>query len=300
MVSEHADELSTVLATLREALAPVIRDRIAAAERAGRLVSGDAHRAVGKDPIAAEPFDSWDLASLLRVMFLSWNAAFRDGFSPNDRSAVSTLRSVADRHARAATLSTTEIARALTVASALIAALGAGPPVLPAPPSPAGPRPPTTAREPAATPAALPPEPTAPMPNSATDAAERSFRIVCWMKPEEAKLIADTYTKREDGEVTTSSETIVGARWYGPDHPDAIKYRAAVCMLRYGRSKAREPRQLWIREEEARAVLDAYSRRATVDYSHLKHGDGGRAIFHPDDSADVQRYLANVMLTRWR
>jgi len=293
------DDLSVALTALRQVLAPLIRDRIAAAEHAGRLVAGDARRAAGRDPQSSQPVEDWDLPSLLRVMFLSWNAAFRDGFSPSDRSAVSTLRSIADRQTRGLPLSASETIRALDVTAGLLAALGAPAPVVPArslqdaiPPATQSAR--TT---PAAT---RPKDLTSTATSPDTDADPRPFRIVCWMKPEEAQLVADTYAKREAGEVITSSETIVGTRWYGSEHPDAIKFRAAACMLRYGRSKTREPKQLWIREEEAQAVLGAYSSRTTVDYEHLIHGHGGCAIFYPDDSPDVQRYLANVMLTRWR
>ncbi len=57
---------------------------------------------------------------------------------------------------------------------------------------------------------------------------------------------------------------------------------------------------MWIREEEVLAVLDAYESAETVEHQHVHHGSDGRAVHHPDDAPEVRKYLANVMLMRFR
>jgi hypothetical protein len=133
---------------------------------------------------------------------------------------------------------------------------------------------------------------------TARPSEERPFKVVCWMKPEEAEVVAQAYATQADARATTGAGTEVEAVWYEPDHPDAVKYRAGVCMLRHRRSG--DPRRMWIREEEALAVLAAYESAETVEYEHAQHGSGGRAVHHPDDAPEVVKYLANVMLTRYR
>lgn len=131
-----------------------------------------------------------------------------------------------------------------------------------------------------------------------TAAADRAFKVVCWMKPEEAEVVAQAYRTKQDARATTGIGTEVEAVWYGPDHPDAVKYRAGVCMLRHRRTG--DPRRIWIREEEALAVLAAYASAETVQYEHAQHGDGGQAVHYRDEAPEAKKYLANVMLTRFR
>ena len=134
--------------------------------------------------------------------------------------------------------------------------------------------------------------------SGAAGATDRAFKVVCWMKPEEAQVVAEAYATETSVRTTTGAGTEVEAVWYGPDHPDAITYRAGVCMLRHRRSG--DPRRMWIRREEALAVIEAYESAETVEYVHVQHGTGGRAVHHPDDAPEVRKYLANVMLTRFR
>lgn len=301
--------LGASLQELRQLLAPVVSSRIADAEQRGRLVPGDALRASGLDPRHTTAIEDWGLAALLRVMFLSWNVAFRAGFTPNDRSAVSFLRAVAERHDRETIMSTaeaerakTEVARLLATVRALdpnVAERPAENPVEPPPPAPSQAAP-DVSTDASDSSAATDRSTSQQSPAIAAASTDRPFRIVCWLKPDEAQVIVDAYTAEDDREVTTTAGTIVTARWYGDDHPEAMKYRAAVCMQRYGRSKDREPKLFWIRREEATAALEAYGSRESVDYEPVRHGKGGRAIFHPDDSPDAQRFLANVMLVRFR
>ena len=133
---------------------------------------------------------------------------------------------------------------------------------------------------------------------SKAHAEDRAFKVVCWMKPEEAQVVAEAYATETSVRTTTGAGSEVEAVWYGPDHPDAITYRAGVCMLRHRRSG--DPRRMWIRREEALAVIEAYESAETVEYVHVQHGTGGRAVHHPDDAPEVRKYLANVMLTRFR
>lgn len=300
MAPEHDDALTASLGELRRLLAPVISTRIAAAEQAGHLVPGHASRSSGQDRLGHSAIIDWNLSALLRVMFLTWNAAFRDGFTPNDRSAVSLLRTVAERHERGASLAPAETVRAQAEVHRLLTSLGS---TFEPPASDLPRRIPVVHPEPVPDTSAAPTSDRDRSPQAApaaTAGTDRPFKIVCWLKPDEAQLVVDTYAAADDREITTAAGTIVRGRWYGPDHPEAIKYRAAVCMLRYGRSKEREPKPFWLRREEAVATLEAYRSRTSVEFVHAQHGKGGRAVFHPDDAPEAQRYFANVMLVRFR
>lgn len=374
MPTRSIEKIGTGLMLLRDGLGPFAEREINNAVRSGRLAKADLAKHANEPDLYDRRISDWDVAPLLRVMFLVWNDAFRDLLGPSERSLVSELRTWRNRWAHQDRLTDDDADRILDSVERLLTAVGASEakrakaikeelrkeryapaapaPATPAPAAPAEPAPaptpkprvrvvmPPEAEDPPVvqTPAQPAPERRAakrptkrttakkaaterPVAKKATakkstakkstakkaatrkstassSASDRAFKVVCWMKPEEAEVVAQAYATETNARATTGAGTEVEAVWYGPDHPDAIKYRAGVCMLRHRRSG--DPRRMWIREEEALAVLAAYESAETVEYEHSQHGSGGRAVHHPDDAPEVSKYLANVMLTRFR
>ncbi len=127
---------------------------------------------------------------------------------------------------------------------------------------------------------------------------QRACNVLCGMKPEQAEVVAQTYATQADARATTGVGTEVDAVWFEPDHPDAVKYRAGVCILRHLRSS--EASRMWIREDEALAVISACESAEIIECEYEEHGSGGSGVHHPDDAPEVRKCLANVMLTRFR
>ena len=374
MPTRSIEKVGTGLMLLRDGLGPFAEREINNAVRSGRLAKADLAKHANEPDLYDRRISDWDVAPLLRVMFLVWNDAFRDLLGPSERSLVSELRTWRNRWAHQDRLTDDDADRILDSVERLLTAVGASEakrakaikeelrkeryapatpvPAAPAPAAPAEPEPaptpkprvrvvlPPEAEEPAVAQTLAEPVPERraakrpakrttvkkaaterPVAKKATakkstakkatakkaatrkstassSASDRAFKVVCWMKPEEAEVVAQAYATEANARATTGAGTEVEAVWYGPDHPDAIKYRAGVCMLRHRRSG--DPRRMWIREEEALAVLAAYESAETVEYEHSQHGSGGRAVHHPDDAPEVSKYLANVMLTRFR
>jgi hypothetical protein len=340
MPTNSIEKVGTGLILLRDGLGPFVEREINTAIRSGRLSKGDVAKYANDTDLFDRRISEWDVAPLLRVMFSIWNDAFRELLGPSERSLVSELRTWRNRWAHQDRLTDDDADRILDSVERLLTAVGAPEAkrakaikeelrreryavsglTAAEPPSRAGPAgqapsepgevaaeaAPRKVRKAAKKTATRTAKKTAKKttakkaaPKKSTKAAaDRAFKVVCWMKPEEAQVVADAYTAQKGSRVTTAAGTEVEAVWYGPDHPDAITYRAAVCMLRHRRSG--DPRRMWIREEEARAVLAAYQSAQTVEYEHEHNGNGGRAVHHPDDAPEVKKYLANVMLTRFR
>lgn len=373
MPTRSIEKIGTGLMLLRDGLGPFAEREINNAVRSGRLAKADLAKHANEPDLYDRRISDWDVAPLLRVMFLVWNDAFRDLLGPSERSLVSELRTWRNRWAHQDRLTDDDADRILDSVERLLEAIGASeakrakaikeelrkeryaanPPAAaarPAQTSASAPAAIPTAPHPASPPAVVESEQVAPergatkrkalrpsepstrgrpervLPphlrseqvkstgsaakkatakkatkasaTASSSASDRAFKVVCWMKPEEAEAVAQAYATKANVRATTGAGTEVEAVWYGPDHPDAIKFRAGVCMLRHRRSG--DPRRMWIREEEALAVLAAYESAKTVEYEHAQHGSGGRAVHHPDDAPEVRKYLANVMLTRFR
>lgn len=340
MPTKSIEKVATGLMLLRDGLGPFVEREINTAVRSGRLAKGDVAKYANDMDLFDRRISDWDVSPLLRVMFSVWNDAFRELLGPSERSLVSELRTWRNRWAHQERLTDDDADRILDSVERLLTAVGAPeatrakaikeelrreryaadepPPSVPvsssAPPLEVGSAPAPAVRRPATKAvgvAAAPPavkktakkaaKPTAPAKRTTTskaDSKDRAFKVVCWMKPEEAQVVAEAYATQQPVRMATGAGTEVEAVWHEPDHPDAVKYLAGVCMLRHRRSG--DPRRMWIRQEEALAVLAAYESAATVEYEHAQHGSGGRAVHHPDDAPEVGKYLANVMLTRYR
>lgn len=336
MPGESDGALGAALSRLRSSLGPFVEEAVGEAERSGRIVKGDALRAAGLASDSGLQLGELPLDQLLRVMFLTWNAAFATRLNAAHRNATSGLRSIVDRVAAGAVLTPSERERAAErVALLLSAATTTGTGVEPrldgdqsvrAEPSDARSAAvavdgataarssgvdaePRIAPETGLPPVRLPdttrgtpadPPGSASRSRDPANQDDRPARIVCWMKPDEARVVLSAYIATASQEVTTSEGWIIAAEWNAPDSEAAQKYRAEVCMIRFGRSKERgKPKRLWIRREEAEAVLEAYRSRASVPFEHRTHGSGGCAQFHPDDAEETKKYLANVMLKRY-
>lgn len=301
MTDPSESALAATLQALRVALAPTVEELVAEAARGGRLAEQDAHRFAGDPALRSRPISQWPLAPLLRLVFLAWNVAFGGSLDAGIRSAVSALRTTVDAVERGAPIGISERVKAEQQARLVIERVE----TRTAPPAEGGSAAGSMSNEmqdDAATRdrTIAPTTGSAESPRTVAPKADRPFKIICWLKHEEARILAEAHRLERDQETTTAKGMHVVAKWYGPAHEDAQRFRSDVCLLRFGRDKSRHPKSHWIRPEEAEAVLAAYETHETVEFSPRGHGKGGQAVFHPDSSDDAQRYFANVMLTRFR
>lgn len=301
------EKVGTGLGLLRDGLAPFVEREIYAAVRAGRLTADQVNARISEPVLRERRISEWDAAPLLRVTFELWNEAFRERLSPTERSLVAELRGWRNRWAHQEPIGDDDADRILDTIERLLGAIGAseagrvnaikeqlrreryGGLMEPAPP-------PAQNVEPRGL---CPPRPMPIVGWPAGDpAVERPFDIVCWMKPEEARVIVEAFASEADRRAVTSTGNEVEARWFAADDPDARRFRSQVCLVRHRRSGL--TKRFWIRREEAEAVLRAYAAAGDVEFGHAEHGIGGRAVFHADGTPLAQKFLANIMLVRYR
>lgn len=125
MAMTNHERVGKALDLLREGLGPFVQREVQGAVKARRL---DAHelRDYAEDPVLGEkPIPEWDAAGLLKIMWETWNDAFRKILGPAERSYVGELRGHRNRWAHQENFSGDDAYRALDSASRLLTAVSA-------------------------------------------------------------------------------------------------------------------------------------------------------------------------------
>lgn len=285
---EAATGADEAVRTLRRGLGDIVARELHAAMVAKRLSEDELLSELDDDDLAAVSMSRWPLPVLARMLVALWDVAFAGPLGEVGRAAAQELAACVPPLSRQEAPDAAVTAGVLAAGARLLVAAGA-----------------PEASEVIAAHAALVetlPDPSAgcsPDASAEPTVGDRSRRIVMWMKREEAQLVADAYRLRRGATGRTAGDRVIEVIWFAEGDAEAERYRANVCLLRH-RGRDRRPRALWIREEEAGAVLLAYDQRADVEFEHVKHGLGGRVDYHPDGCDLVQRYRANAMLSRYR
>ncbi|KXB97414.1 MAG: hypothetical protein AA908_07065 [Chlorobi bacterium NICIL-2] len=115
----NRDRVGKALELLREGLAPYVEREVQEAVRAG-AVNMETVRRFAEDPLLKNKLIAdWDAASLLKLMWESWNDVFRTTLGFAERSLVSELREWRNRWAHQVTFSSDDTDRALDSAERL-------------------------------------------------------------------------------------------------------------------------------------------------------------------------------------
>ena len=123
---------------------------------------------------------------------------------------------------------------------------------------------------------------------------EPGFRMVAWLKPEEAQAVIDCHaSKGKVAILDDQGQPVFEAMYHSDSDPDAIKYRANCEAVRGSRGWRK-----WIRLEEAQAVVASNESHCDVEFAHLKFGTGGVVKYFPSSSAEAKKFRSTTLLLR--
>ncbi|HUP24009.1 MAG TPA: Swt1 family HEPN domain-containing protein [Thermoanaerobaculia bacterium] len=125
MATTNHDRVGKALEALKAGLVPFVKRELTNLYRDEALA--EAQKLLGPTTglRADRPFEEWDAAVLLKVMWSGWNAVFRKTLGQAERTLVSELRSARDRWAHQEPFSTDDAYRALDSAVRLLTAVSA-------------------------------------------------------------------------------------------------------------------------------------------------------------------------------
>ena len=125
MAITNHERVGKALGLLREGLGSFVEREVKGAVKSRRL---DAHKLRNflEDPMfGSKPIPEWDVAGLLKLMWETWNEAFRNILGPAERSLVSELRGHRNKWAHQENFSSDDAYRALDSVGRLLAAVSA-------------------------------------------------------------------------------------------------------------------------------------------------------------------------------
>ncbi|HNG34712.1 MAG TPA: Swt1 family HEPN domain-containing protein, partial [Blastocatellia bacterium] len=124
MAVTNRERIDKALDLLKEGLHPFITSELTNVYQDKALT--EARRFLGEDRLLANRnLEEWDASALLRLMWEAWNEVFRRPLGHAERSLVSELREVRNRHAHQQNFSSDDAYRALDSAGRLLTAVSA-------------------------------------------------------------------------------------------------------------------------------------------------------------------------------
>lgn len=124
MATTNHERVGKALDLLKAGLGPFVEREVKSAVKARRLDAQSLGR-FAEDPPGDRPVSESDVAGLLRLMWDTWNAVFREILGPAERGLVGEMRGHRNRWAHQESFSSDDAYRALDSASRLLAAVSA-------------------------------------------------------------------------------------------------------------------------------------------------------------------------------
>jgi hypothetical protein len=125
----------------------------------------------------------------------------------------------------------------------------------------------------------------------------RGYRSISWIRFYEAEAIIHCYKSKADFELKSDSmDVVLKCSYFPDDSEERQKFKANVQAIRINNQNQRVIG--WIRQEEARAVVEANRLGQDIDFSHLKFGNGGKVQFFPENLDVAKKYRSTTRLLR--
>jgi len=136
------------------------------------------------------------------------------------------------------------------------------------------------------------------VPKGASDAPiPPGYRSIAWIRAYEADALIYCYKNKKNFELKNSSEEVIFRCLYFEDISEEYrKFKANVQAIRITGENHRVIG--WIRQEEARAILESDKSRSDVDFAHIKIGNGGLVQFFGEDLEVAKKYRSTTRLLR--
>jgi hypothetical protein len=124
------------------------------------------------------------------------------------------------------------------------------------------------------------------------------YRSVAWVRPHEAEAVLQAYANREDVPIREHHKLIGWARYHADDSEKTRIFRANVMLERSSAGGARFV--CWLRESEAKALLQAVAQQAGVPIGEHGRGWIGHVEYYPPQSEEARRFRSPTRLLRVR
>ncbi|ASW54751.1 AAA domain-containing protein [Plantactinospora sp. KBS50] len=122
------------------------------------------------------------------------------------------------------------------------------------------------------------------------------YRAVAWLRPYEARAAIDSYQRRRDTPVQHGGGILGWARFHPATSPEARHNRANVRIDRVGAGGPDEV--CWVRQNEAKAVVDAASTRRSASWEDERAGVTGVVEYFSPASPAAVRHRSVTRLLR--
>lgn len=121
------------------------------------------------------------------------------------------------------------------------------------------------------------------------------YATVGWIKAEEAQAVLESSKSEKKVEkLTQDGKMQFEVTWFPDSNREAQKYHSNTCLTR------KSGKMMWIRAEEASAVLEALNRSKSIEFPHVKYGKGGLAEYFEISHPAATKYRSQVRLMRKR
>jgi hypothetical protein len=125
----------------------------------------------------------------------------------------------------------------------------------------------------------------------------KGFRSISWIRFYEAEAIMHSYKTKSNFELKSESQTVLlRCNYFPDDSEERRKFKANVQAIRVNNQNQRVIG--WIRQEEARAVIEAEKSGSDIDFSHIKFGNGGKVQYFSPELDVAKKYRSSTRLLR--
>ncbi|SCF41544.1 Protein of unknown function [Micromonospora purpureochromogenes] len=128
------------------------------------------------------------------------------------------------------------------------------------------------------------------------DAVPSGYHSVAWLRPYEALAAIESYQRHRDVPIRHDGKVLGWARFHAATSHEARTHRANV---RIDRADSDGPRAIcWVRQNEAKAVIQAASTRRDAPFADRQGGREGMVQYFPPGSPPAVRYRSVTRLLR--
>ena len=134
-------------------------------------------------------------------------------------------------------------------------------------------------------------------PLRATVPITEGYRNVAWLRSHEAKAISMAYERLKSIPVNTASGKLVFTAEYSPKSKEGTKLNAQVKGIRVGKNGL-DQNIGWVREVEARAVLEALDREELVEILDVELSTSVLVQYFPKGSIEEKTFKSCTRILR--
>jgi very-short-patch-repair endonuclease len=124
------------------------------------------------------------------------------------------------------------------------------------------------------------------------------YRSIAWVRPQESEAVLQAYATGADAQIREHGRTTGWARFHPDDSEQARKYGANVLLERASPAGTRFV--CWLRQSEAKALLQAVAEQSDIAVGERGRGYTGHVQYYQPHSEQARRFRSPTRLLRIR